>query len=91
MAGRMRGQPLEAWEVGIVKAMLDEGSRTHQDILAYFTRPTRSVNHRVISEIEGKKKFPGVAAAHPRSWRPISRLGPTSTPRRVSAPEAMNC
>ena len=67
MAGRTRGQPLETWEVGIVKAMLDEGSRTHQDILAYFTRPTRSVNHRVISEIDGKKKFAGVAAASPEA------------------------
>lgn len=65
MAGKLRGQPLEDWEVGIVKAMLAEGSRTHQDILAYFTRPTRSVNHRVISEIEGGKKFAQTNPATP--------------------------
>ena len=37
--------------MALVKAMLSSGSYNDQDILAYFTRPTRSINHRVIAEI----------------------------------------
>ncbi|MGI4744844.1 MAG: DUF3644 domain-containing protein [Janthinobacterium lividum] len=48
---RSRGNALEQWEVAIVKAMLSKQGRTDQDILAYFTRPTRSVNHRLIGQI----------------------------------------
>lgn len=36
--------------------MLARGGYNDQDILAYFTRPTRSVNHRVISEIRNETK-----------------------------------
>jgi hypothetical protein len=43
-AKRRRGSALEQWEVAIVKAMLAKQDRTDQDILAYFTRPTRSVD-----------------------------------------------
>jgi len=48
---RRRGNSLEPWEVAVVKAMLEKRNRTDQDILAYFTRPTRSVNHRLIGQI----------------------------------------
>ena len=48
---RRRGNTLEKWEVALVKAMLARGGYNDQDILAYFTRPTRSVNHRLIGEI----------------------------------------
>ena len=48
---RRRGNALEQWEVAIVKAMLAKQDRTDQYILAYFTRPTRSVNHRLIGQI----------------------------------------
>lgn len=51
MAKRRRGNALEQREVGIVKAMLGKKDKTDQDILAYFTRPTRSVNHRLIGQI----------------------------------------
>jgi hypothetical protein len=51
MPKRKRGNALERWEVAIVKAMLARGGYNDQDVLAYFTRPTRSINHRVISEI----------------------------------------
>lgn len=54
---RRRGNTLEKWEVALVKAMLASGRYNDQDILAYFTRPTRSVNHRLIGEIR-------VAAKH---------------------------
>jgi hypothetical protein len=50
-AKRRRGNTLERWEVSIVKAMLAKHDRTDQDILAYFTRPTRSINHRLIGQI----------------------------------------
>jgi hypothetical protein len=50
-AKRRRGSALEQWEVAIVKAMLAKQDRTDQDVLAYFTRPTRSVNHRLIGQI----------------------------------------
>jgi hypothetical protein len=48
---RRRGNKLEDWEVGIVKAMLARPDPVDQDILAYFTRPTRSINHRLIGQI----------------------------------------
>lgn len=35
----------------MVKAMLKHLSLNDQDILAYFTRPTRSINHRLIGQI----------------------------------------
>jgi hypothetical protein len=46
-----------------VKAMLERGGYNDQDILAYFTRPTRSVNHRVISEIRTGAKHAAARAA----------------------------
>ncbi|MEO8715709.1 MAG: DUF3644 domain-containing protein [Acetobacteraceae bacterium] len=50
-AKRRRGSALEQWEVAIIKAMLAKLDRTDQDILAYFTRPSRSLNHRLIGQI----------------------------------------
>lgn len=62
---RRRGHTLENWEVAIVKAMISRGSpfTNDQDILAYFTRPTRSVNHRLISEIRNEAKHKAIKAA----------------------------
>ena len=56
---KRRGNILENWEVAIVKAMITRGGpfTNNQDILAYFTRPTRSVNHRIISEIRSGAKY----------------------------------
>ena len=67
---RRRGNALEKWEVGIVKAMLAKQDRTDQDILAYFTRPTRSVNHRLIGQI---RKGPVHSEAGRRDGRRVSR------------------
>lgn len=55
--------PLERWEIALVKAMLDRGGYSDQVILAYFTRPTRSVNHRVIGEIRTETKHKAIKAA----------------------------
>jgi hypothetical protein len=62
---RRRGNTLENWEVGLVKAMIARGApfTNDQDILAYFTRPTRSVNHRLIGEIRTAAKHKVVKAA----------------------------
>ena len=43
--------------------MLERGGYNDQDILAYFTRPIRSVNHRVIAEIRTGTKHQAVRTA----------------------------
>ncbi len=58
-----RGHKLERWEVALVKAMLERGGYNDQNILAYFTRPTRSINHRVIAEIRTGAKYSAARAA----------------------------
>lgn len=57
MGARRQGHKLERWEVALTKAMLESGGYNDQDILAYFTRPTRSINHRVIAEIRTGAKY----------------------------------
>lgn len=55
MRKRRRGNRLEKWEVALIKAMDTRGNWPNdQDVLAYFTRPTRSINHRAIGEIRKK-------------------------------------
>ena len=63
MSKRQRGNALEKWEIALVKAMLARGSYNDQDILSHFTRPTRSVNHRVISEIRNETKHKSLRPA----------------------------
>jgi hypothetical protein len=63
MPKRRRGNTLERWEVAIIKAMLARGGYNDQDILAYFTRPTRSINHRAVSEIRTDTKHKAAKAA----------------------------
>lgn len=50
MPRRSEGK-LERWEVAIIKAMLATGRYYDQQILAHFTRPSRTINHREIGEI----------------------------------------
>jgi hypothetical protein len=64
MPVRRRGNSLEKWEVALIKAMVAKGDwPKDQDILAYFTRPTRSINHRAIGEIKKGQKHAAVKAA----------------------------
>ena len=63
MPGRNSNNRLLPWEIGMVKAMLTEGPKTDQDILAWFTRPTRSINHARIGAIREGKMHRGVPAA----------------------------
>lgn len=60
---RKRGNTLERWEVALIKAMLARGGYADQDIQAYFTRPTRTVNHRAFSEIRTGEKHKVVKAS----------------------------
>ncbi|WP_026784917.1 DUF3644 domain-containing protein [Pleomorphomonas koreensis] len=61
MTVRKRGNKLERWEIAFVKAMVADGRWPNdQDILAYFTRPTRSINHRAIAEIRTGTKHAAV-------------------------------
>ncbi|MCK1501069.1 DUF3644 domain-containing protein [Bradyrhizobium sp. 188] len=63
MAARKRGNKLEKWEIALIKAMLARAGSSDQDILAYFTRPTRSINHRAIAEIRTESKHKSTKAA----------------------------
>lgn len=63
MATRKRGNKLERWEIALIKAMLLKAGYNDQDILAYFTRPTRSINHRAIGEIRTETKHKSIKAA----------------------------
>jgi hypothetical protein len=66
MPVRRRGNKLERWEIALIKAMVGDGRWPNdQDILAYFTRPTRSINHRAIAEIRTGTKHTAVKAAAP--------------------------
>lgn len=60
MTTRRRGNALEKWEIGLVKAMIERGGYNDQDILAYFTRPTRTVNHRLIGQIRREDRYKSV-------------------------------
>ncbi|WP_412033212.1 DUF3644 domain-containing protein [Nitratireductor aquimarinus] len=59
---RRPGNALEKWEVALVKAMLAK-KYVPQDIQAYFSRPTRSINHARISEIRDGTKHKAIKAA----------------------------
>jgi len=64
MPVRRRGNKLERWEIALIKAMVADGRWPNdQDILAYFTRPTRSINHRAIAEIRTGAKHAAMKAA----------------------------
>ena len=66
MAVRRRGNKLERWEIALIKAMVADGRWPNdQDILAYFTRPARSINHRAIAEIRTGAKHAATKAASP--------------------------
>ena len=55
---------LADWEVAIIRAMLAFGKFKKQEIVAYFSRPDRSINQGRISEIEDShERYKGVAVA----------------------------
>ena len=54
---------LEDWEVGLIRAMLDRGDWTQQQIHAHFTRPDRDFHQGVIGEIKINRISPQVQPA----------------------------
>lgn len=60
---RNSANKLERWEVTLIKTMISAGNLNDQDILAYFTRPTRSINHARIAEIRNQTKHKSVASS----------------------------
>lgn len=72
MVKRRRDNRLHFWEIAIIKAMLEQGKfGNDQDILAYFTRPTRSINHRAIAEIRTGSKH---SRAKPADQKTLDRF-----------------
>lgn len=70
---------LNDWEVSLIKAFCQQTDLNDQQILAYFTRPQRTVNHRVISGIRTGRYFVGSPvsteeelAQFKSRWRKIS-------------------
>ncbi|SEP73300.1 Protein of unknown function [Faunimonas pinastri] len=49
----------------MIKVMLETNRYNDQDILAHFTRPTRSINHREVGEIRNGTRHRSVRAATP--------------------------
>lgn len=56
-------------EVALIKALLLTGSRSDQDVLAYFTWPTRSINHREIAQIRTGVKHRQIQPASPEALK----------------------
>lgn len=79
---RRRRKGLENWEIKIIKAMFRRAGQftNDQDILAYFTRPTRSVNHRSVSEIRNGSKHRAINPASEEELDEFLRLYPDVDP-----------
>lgn len=73
---RRPGNTLEKWEVALVKTMLAR-KFVPQDIQAYFSRPTRSINHARISEIRDGAKHRLSKLRSTMIWTPFSIPGRT--------------
>ena len=54
---------LEPWEAEIIKAMLARGGFSNQKIVAYFSRPTRSINQARVVDIKNGRIFGKVQSA----------------------------
>lgn len=63
MSKKRKGNRLERWEIALVKAMLQKGEYTDQDILAYFSRPSRSINPARVAEIKKGEMHRSVSPA----------------------------
>src|SRR4051794_3663455 len=63
MATRNPKNKLEHWEVALAKAMIARGGLNDQEILAYFMRPGRTINHARIKEIRDGSRHRRIVAA----------------------------
>ena len=80
MPTRTKGKTLEPWEAALVKAMLAQ-RMNDQDILSYFTRPTRSINHRCIAEVRNKQKHADVEPATQEAFEAFLSSWPAVDPQ----------
>jgi hypothetical protein len=78
---RRPGNTLERWEIALIKALLAQGGYNDQDVLAFFTRPTRSINHRAIGEIRTETKHRAIRAASTEELDSFLPHGQTSARR----------
>lgn len=76
MAKRPRAKNLSRWEVSLVKAMIASGQYNDQTTHAYFTRPSRSINQRVISEIRNGTKHAHIRPASTEDLRQFLSVWP---------------
>lgn len=77
---KKRTASLEEWEIALIKAMLDRGY-IKQDIQAYFTRPTRSINQARISGIVGASKYQHIGSATKNELDSFLRAWPNIDPK----------
>ena len=56
-------QTLDNWEIRLIKAFQNHTDKNDQSILAYFTRPNRTVNHRLISQIRNGTRYASIGIA----------------------------
>ena len=54
---------IEPWEGALIKTMLADGAYTRDQIVAYFTRPDRTVNQFRINEIKDGKLYDDIPSA----------------------------
>ncbi len=64
---------IEDWEVALIKAMLNDGGYTVDQIIAYFSRPNRTVNRFRIAEIRKGEIYEDVPAANEAQVRGFVR------------------
>lgn len=60
---------LADYEVSLIKAMLQDPTYNKQEIVAYFSRPGRTINQGRISQIAKGQIYPNITPATPRSCR----------------------
>lgn len=70
---------IEDWEVSLIKAMC-KTIKSDQDILPYFSRPNRSINHRVIGEIRNNKRFKNTRISSSKEVSAFLNLWPDLDP-----------
>ena len=63
MAKKVSGNSLTSVEVALIKAFLREGGYSNQEIIAYFSRPNRSINQGRIVDIKTEKTYKQIQAA----------------------------
>jgi hypothetical protein len=86
-------------EIALVKAMVQAGGRSNQDILAFFSRPDRSINQGRVAEIVSGKRHQSIPPASPGELRAflarwpehdhVTGLHPVDDELVVKAREAM--